>query len=144
MKRLDATIGNTPEELAPLLERAAAFIGEAALSPAAAFEAQLVIEEAVVNVIRYAFPGGERHDIVVRIEIGEREMRIEVIDDGVPFDPTRVPPADVTSPIESRPVGGLGIHLIRSMMDQVGYHRHDGHNHLTMAKTIPPEWRKDA
>lgn len=142
-ERLDLTIGNTTEELERLQGEAAGAIRRAGLSDTAVIEMQLAIEESVINVIRYAFPAGGRHDIETHLEIGESELRLEVIDDGVAFDPTSIPPADITAPIDERPIGGLGMHLIRATMDQVGYHRLDGHNHLAMTKTIPPDWRKD-
>jgi serine/threonine-protein kinase RsbW len=61
---------------------------------------------------------------------------VEVEDDGRPFDPLLVPPPDLTLPLERRPIGGLGIHLIRSLMDEVAYARHDGRNVLKMAKRL--------
>jgi anti-sigma regulatory factor (Ser/Thr protein kinase) len=142
-ERLDLTIANSIEELDGLLGRAAEFARGAGLSDTAVFGLQLVIEEAVVNVIRYAYPGDERHEIELHMEVGEAEVRVEVVDAGAAFDPTRIPPADVTAPIDERPIGGLGMHLIRATMDQVGYHRHDGRNHLAMTKRLPPDWRKD-
>lgn len=143
-ERLDVTIANTHEELERLQGEAAAFVRRAGLSNEAVLELQLVIEESVINVIRYAFPEGGRHDIAVRFEDDGVEFRMEVVDDGIAFDPTTIPPADVNAPIDDRPIGGLGMHLIRATMDRIAYQRREGRNHLLMAKTIPPDWRKDA
>lgn len=143
-ERLDVTISNTNEELERLQSEAAAFVRRAGLTDAAVLELQLVIEESVVNVIRYAFPEGGRHDIAVHFETNGPEFSMEVVDDGIAFDPTSIPPADINAPIDERPIGGLGMHLIRATMDRVEYQRRDGRNRLFMAKTVPPEWRKDA
>ena len=64
------------------------------------------------------------------------ELTIRVEDDGRAFDPLQAPPPDLDLPLEERPVGGLGIHIVRSVMDAVEYQRRGGRNVLTMRKTI--------
>ena len=96
----------------------------------------LALEEAVTNIILYAYPKGA--DGLVDIEAVLREHSIEFIitDSGVPFDPTAVPEADVTLAPEERSLGGLGIYLVRQIMDEVRYQRIDNKNILTMLKNI--------
>ena len=65
----------------------------------------------------------------------EDALTIDIIDDGLPFNPlTEGPSVDVNAPIEERRIGGLGIHLVRSMMDDLSYRRENGKNHLTLTK----------
>ena len=96
----------------------------------------LALEEAVTNIILYAYPKGA--DGLVDIEAVLREHSIEFIitDSGVPFDPTTVPEIDVTLPAEERSIGGLGIYLVRQIMDSVHYQRLDNKNILTMLKNV--------
>ncbi len=96
----------------------------------------LALEEAVTNVILYAYPAGV--DGLVNIEAVLREHSLEFIitDSGVAFDPTAVPEADTTLSAAERAIGGLGIHLVRQIMDEVHYQRLDDKNILTLIKNI--------
>jgi sigma-B regulation protein RsbU (phosphoserine phosphatase) len=96
----------------------------------------LAIEEAVTNVMCYAYPEGESGEL--ELEAVRKDHRLEFIlsDSGKPFDPTAVPDADTTASVEDRPIGGLGIYLVRTIMDSVRYERKDGKNYLYMTKNI--------
>ena len=104
----------------------------------------LAVEEAVVNVINYAYPKGTEGDIEINItnspipDLSESstEVIFTIIDEGVPFDPTTHDEADTTSELEERQIGGLGIHLIRNIMDRVEYQRDGNSNKLTMTKIL--------
>lgn len=95
------------------------------------FCVELVTEEAVVNIFNYAYPQGEGNIRLRCMDEGDRFV-IEVIDWGVPFDVTTMPEPDVTGPLDRRPVGGLGIHFIRKMTDEVRYMREGGCNVLSL------------
>jgi len=97
---------------------------------------RLALEEAVVNVISYAYPEGEKGSILVRADSDRREVRFTIIDSGTPFDPTSVLEADTTLDVGSRPVGGLGVLLSRRLTDSISYTRRDGQNVLTLTKSI--------
>ena len=97
---------------------------------------QLSVEETVVNVIEYAYPLGMRGDITVKMMWNGKSLKIVVVDAGVMFDPTLVETPDTSLMAEERRVGGLGIHLVRKLMDSVNYEREDGKNILTLVKTI--------
>jgi anti-sigma regulatory factor (Ser/Thr protein kinase) len=95
----------------------------------------LAVEEAVMNVMVHAFAGlPPPHTIKVRLDIAEA-FAAEVIDNGHPFDPTSAPTPDLSLPPDQRRPGGLGIHLMRGMMDHIRYRRSDGHNILRLEKT---------
>jgi anti-sigma regulatory factor (Ser/Thr protein kinase) len=100
-----------------------------------AFRLALALEEAVTNVIGHAFDGvPPPHLITVRLEITSRRFIAEVSDNGRPFDPTAAPVPDLSLPLDQRPPGGLGIHLMRSMMDRVQYRRRGDRNLLRLEK----------
>ena len=96
----------------------------------------LAIEEAVVNVIDYAYPAGTKGDILIEARANEQYLKIVINDWGTPFDPTAKGDVDTTLSAEERPIGGLGIHLVRQIMDSINYERTDGKNVLTLRKKI--------
>ena len=98
------------------------------------FRVHLVLEELVLNIIDYGFDdGNEDHELEVVLISEDDNLTIQITDDGIPFDPlkdAKIP--DTDAPLEDRPIGGLGVHLVRTMMDEVSYRREDGKNHLTL------------
>jgi anti-sigma regulatory factor (Ser/Thr protein kinase) len=75
-------------------------------------------------------------EIVVRLRRRRREVVAEVEDDGRPFDPLQAPPPDLSAPLAERRVGGLGLHFVRNLMDQVSYARVGTRNILKMLKNL--------
>lgn len=122
------------------LPRLAAFVEEIcnvlSLSPETTMNINLALEEAVVNIIMYAYPPQEEHDILLKFTSTEQQLIFLLTDKGLSFDPTQRESADITSSIDERPIGGLGIFLIRSIMNEVSYQRLDGENRLIMKKNI--------
>jgi sigma-B regulation protein RsbU (phosphoserine phosphatase) len=100
---------------------------------------RLAVEEAVVNVIDYAYPADTEGDILVKIMSDGTALRFQIIDSGVPFDPTAKEKADTTLSVEDRSIGGLGILLVRELMDTINYERSEGKNILTLIKRIPTD-----
>lgn len=131
----ELTIRSLPEEL----DKVTGFIGSCGsrlgLRNREVLDAQISTDEACSNIIAYAYPnhGGP---IRVACESGDGWLVITVADDGVPFDPLAIPEPDLTSSLDEHTVGGLGIHLIRSLMDKVAYERRDGQNVLVMKKKV--------
>ena len=100
--------------------------------PELAFRVQLAIEEVVLNVMDYGYDEGV-HEFELILTSEADTLTIEVVDDGRPFDPLNdVSEPDLEASVEERKVGGLGIHLVKTMMDQVDYRREQGRNHLTL------------
>jgi serine/threonine-protein kinase RsbW len=113
------------------------FWSAAGLPPAAVFPFELALEEVFVNVVTHGTPaGGPVPQVDVALEHSGDFVILTVEDDGLPFDPLSVPDPDVEAPIEARAVGGLGIFLVRELMDDVSYSRAGGRNHLRMSKRI--------
>ncbi|MEG2673755.1 MAG: ATP-binding protein [Muribaculaceae bacterium] len=96
----------------------------------------LAIEEAVVNIIRYAYPPPEKNEISLYASFTNKELTFLLTDSGIPFDPTKFDDVDVTLSIEERQVGGLGIMLIRKIMNEVTYNRIDGENRLILKRKL--------
>ncbi|MBR5158369.1 MAG: SpoIIE family protein phosphatase [Bacteroidaceae bacterium] len=103
---------------------------------ATTMQINLAIEEAVVNVMNYAYPEGTKGDITIETKANKSEMSFIISDTGKPFDPTAKAEVDITLSAEDRSIGGLGIHLIRQIMDHINYERVDGHNILTLIKKL--------
>jgi sigma-B regulation protein RsbU (phosphoserine phosphatase) len=94
----------------------------------------LAIEEAVSNVMLYAYPDNKSGQVLVEFVKENGKLVFTISDSGIPFDPTQTPEADISLSAEERAIGGLGIHLVRQIMDEVRYARKDGKNVLTLVK----------
>ena len=97
---------------------------------------RLAVEEAVVNVINYAYPDDTEGDITVKMMSDGETLQCQIIDSGIPFDPTTKEKVDITLSAAERQVGGLGILLVRELMDSINYERKDEQNVLTLTKKI--------
>ncbi len=97
---------------------------------------KLAIEEAVVNVINYAYPTGETGDINIEATATATSIKFNIIDSGVAFAPTDAPDVDTSLTAEERQIGGLGIFLVRQLMDTINYERIEGKNVLTLTKKL--------
>ena len=106
------------------------------LSPDIVFNLNLVLEEAVVNIINYAYPKEEHESIYLSARMHEGSIILVLTDTGKEFDPTAAPEADVTLSADDRQIGGLGIFLIRQIMNEVKYERIEGKNVLTLEKKL--------
>ena len=127
---------NDISEISKLNEFIEEIGNEFSLPPDVVFNLNLVLEEAVVNVINYAYPKEDHQSIWLSATLHEGTIILVLTDTGVAFDPTMVPEADITLSAEDRPIGGLGIFLIRQIMNEVRYARIDGKNILTLEKKL--------
>ena len=96
----------------------------------------LAIEEAMVNAMTYAYPADTRGSITLEAESDGKHLKFILTDSGNPFDPTSVREADTSSSLDDRPIGGLGIFLVRQLMDSINYERTNGKNILTIQKKL--------
>jgi sigma-B regulation protein RsbU (phosphoserine phosphatase) len=94
----------------------------------------LALEEILANIISYGYTDDREHEIRVNLSMQPGELSVEVEDDGQPFNPLEAPEPDTTKPLEERTIGGLGIHLVRKLMDGLEYNREDDRNLLTIKK----------
>ncbi|MEG9862852.1 MAG: ATP-binding protein [Parvularculales bacterium] len=131
--RLEATM----DELARLDAAVEAFSQARGWAPEFEFHIKLMLEELVTNIVSYGYDGDEggSHAIEVEIDSGAESVTVEVMDNGRAFDPlAEAPLPDLTSSVEERQVGGLGVHLVRTMSDEVRYERKGDKNCLTLVK----------
>lgn len=98
--------------------------------------ADLALEEHLTNVLNYGFEPGAEKFAVVRLGKSERELEVVVEDAGKPFNPLAAPPVDTSVPLAEKPIGGLGVHLMRQCMDTLAYAREGGMNVLRMVKLL--------
>jgi sigma-B regulation protein RsbU (phosphoserine phosphatase) len=110
--------------------------GKLNLDHSTSSQLMLAVEEAVVNVMSYAYPLGTQGDITVEAKATEQWLKFIITDQGKAFDPTQGGDADTTLSAEDRPIGGLGILLVQQLMDSINYERIDGNNVLTLKKNI--------
>ena len=93
----------------------------------------LVLDDLLSNIIRYAYPEAKAGQTETRLELKDGRLRISLIDDGLPFDPLSAEQPDVNASLEEREIGGLGIFLVRELMDEVSYQRQGDRNVLTLS-----------
>lgn len=98
----------------------------------------VAIDEVLSNVIRYAYTDGAEHDIEVRISIDACAISAQIEDDGKPFDPLSAPPLDVEQHVCNGNVGGLGINIVCTLMNEVAYARIGDRNRFTMRRLLAP------
>jgi len=134
-KSYEIVIKNSPEEVSNAIYQFISFCNEEKISLASIYKLRLAMEEILVNIINYSFQDKNQHKILIRINSSADNLTMEFIDDGIAFDPLTVPdPQDI--PLEQRKPGGVGIYLVKTMMDVFKYKRIDGNNILTVSKNI--------
>ena len=132
----ELTLRNEVSEISLLAAFVEGLGEELNLSPDVVFNLNLALEEAVTNVVLYAYPQGQSGDISLTASVHDNMIELSLSDSGKAFNPTQMPDADVTLSADERQIGGLGIFLIRQIMDDVRYERADGRNVLTLTKFI--------
>jgi anti-sigma regulatory factor (Ser/Thr protein kinase) len=129
---------NRVSDLIELTNKADEFMQSHHLPLEITYKVNLILEEALTNIIKYAYKDTLAHDIRIEITLKEHELIIELQDDGEEFDPIAAPPPKSPDSISESPVGGLGIHLVKQMADGVEYQRHQGRNILTTRIMLSP------
>jgi anti-sigma regulatory factor (Ser/Thr protein kinase) len=133
---VQVSLTNQPGEKQKLLQALQEFARDHRLTKKVLQAADLALEEHLTNVMKYGYDDAQVHEILVRLEMVNGEFQIEVEDDGKAFNPLDYPGPDLNLPLSERPIGGLGIHLIRKFMDELAYRREGGRNVLQMRKKV--------
>jgi serine/threonine-protein kinase RsbW len=120
------------------IKEALNFLDSLDVPPRAVYVANLALEEILTNIVKYAFPGDGSHDIGLLVAVSESEILLECIDDGIRFDPLSISPPQSADSILAFQEGGLGIHLLRKMVDKIEYRREHGRNILTVKVGMNP------
>lgn len=135
-RRMKIALRNDLGELGRLASELEAFAGAHGLPDATLMALNLALEELVTNTMSYGFTGGEAQTIDVSLTLDGDMVRVRVEDTGAPFNPLDQEMPDLDAPLADRPVGGLGIHLVRSVMDEVHYERAGDRNIVSLAKRV--------
>lgn len=130
------TLHNNVQQIELLAEYIDLIADETGINPSLAMSLNLALEEAVTNVIMYAYPEGTDGTVDIITEANDGLLTFIIKDSGKAFDPTQKEDADVTLSAEERQIGGLGIFLVKQIMDTVNYQRIDGQNILTLTKKL--------
>ena len=97
-----------------------------------AFKLVLILDEILCNIISYAYKDKEEHFIEVEVLLEEKEVKMNITDDGIAFNPLELPEPDIEKPLEERPIGGLGVHIVKNTVKEINYKRIDNKNILSM------------
>ena len=125
-----------PAQLSVLTEFLREFGSAAALAPAQVGTFELALEEIFMNIVMHGSEPGITPRVEVSLNLGTDAVTMTVEDDGPQFDPLSLPPPDVTASLAERKVGGLGVFLVRNIMDNVTYARTAGRNQLRISKRL--------
>ena len=135
--RMTLTIRADMEEFAKLQQIMAAFAESQGWTPELTYQVELVLEEICLNIVNYGFDGDGLHQIDISLHSTPDTLTVDIIDNGRAFDPLSEAAApDLTSDVNDRPIGGLGVYLVKTMMDELHYRREDERNHLTAVKRL--------
>ena len=134
--RKTLVLPNDTQEVPRLNDFVAEVCEAVGLDSIVAMQVKLAIEEAVVNVMKYAYPQGTRGDVTIEAVSNDVRLKFTIIDSGKPFDPTVLPEVDTTLPAKERRIGGLGIHIVRQFMDSINYERSGNLNILAIRKNL--------
>ena len=139
---VEVKLPNSLAALAQLHAAVALFCRQRTIHPDIEFKIDLALEEVFTNIVRHGYVDSQPHEIVIRLGSGRDRVIISVEDDGRRFNPLLAPAADVTSALAERRVGGLGIHLVRRLLDQVRYQRRPAGNRLILIKRLAKEEKR--
>lgn len=133
---IETTIFNRHDELA----RVPIFVdrvgSEYRLVPDVVADIQVALDEILTNIIDYGYTDDGEHEICIRFRILGNVLEAVIEDDGVPFDPLASATPDISGPLHERRVGGLGMHFVKNLMDEVNYNRIGDRNRLVLRKNL--------
>ncbi len=136
MPEATVRIANDLSEIVKVDEKLDDFAEQFGVSPAIAATFHIIFDDLLNNVISYGFNDEQRHFIDISLELTVYSLTVSIADDGVPFNPLAETTPDTTLSIEDRPIGGMGIHLVINMVDDISYQRTADKNVLTLRKSF--------
>lgn len=129
----------TPAEMARAAGALRAWSAGQGLPRTLVHDLALVLDEVLANVVKHGYRGDPAGWIGLRVEREGSALRLEVRDRAPEFDPRQAPPPDFSVPLDERPIGGLGVHLVQTLVDEVSYLRVGDENHLTLTLRVRPD-----
>jgi sigma-B regulation protein RsbU (phosphoserine phosphatase) len=134
--QLKITIKNRLDDVGVVEEQFYEFAQESGIPDTIRQKVSIVLDEMLNNIVSYAYQDDGEHDIEVDIDLSGNRLVVTIKDEGVPFNPFGLGEPDVGAGMDERQIGGLGIHLVRSTMDEYLYQRHINKNVVTLVKFI--------
>ncbi len=136
MTTLHTTVDSKSGDLKRVRDMVSALERAHALSAEVVFDLNVVLDELISNIIKYAYTDDAPHEIRVSLSAAGGVVEVGIEDDGKAFDPFAAPEPDLTLPLSERPIGGLGVHFVRKLMNEIKYKREDGRNILFLKKKL--------
>ena len=137
MKSLIVHINNSLPEIAHVTEKFEIFAEDNSLSRRIIYDISLCLDEIITNIVSYGFDDDAEHIIEIQFHLKENEIKLIFIDDGIEFDPElKEDPVHLKHSVKERPIGGLGIYLVKKLMDIIKYRRVEDKNILTLTKFL--------
>jgi anti-sigma regulatory factor (Ser/Thr protein kinase) len=134
MNVVEITIVNQGSEIARVAALLDQLGTERHLVPEMVADMHIALDEVLTNITKYAYTDNAEHKIHIRFRVLDNVLEAVIEDDGAPFDPLVVPAPDVSAPLRERQVGGVGIHFVRCLVDEVTYKHVCGRNRLVLKK----------
>jgi anti-sigma regulatory factor (Ser/Thr protein kinase) len=129
-------INNNLSEIERLSKAVAEFGEKNNLSSEVIYDVRLALEEVVSNIINYGFEDNYEHQISIEMNLQGETLTMKIKDDGKPFNPLEVKSTNLDKPFDEREIGGMGIHIVRKLMDKILYKREEGNNVLQLTKYL--------
>ncbi|MCS0504672.1 ATP-binding protein [Ancylobacter mangrovi] len=133
LREMDVRLPNDLSQMPALVARLDSFAEAADLSPKATHRLQLAVDEFVNNAVDYGYPDGRPGEIGVQVRCADDSVELTLSDDGDPFDPFTAPSPEIDGTLDERHIGGLGVHLIRTLARSFAYRRENGRNVVTLS-----------
>ena len=131
---IEISLRNQLPEIHRLVGVVEAFFSDNGLPDRLAHNFNLAFDEIITNIVSYGYDDEGEHLIDVRLSVADGLVEAEVIDDAKAFDPLNAPDPDVTTELDDRPIGGLGVFFVKKLMDEVRYKRENDRNHFYFCK----------
>lgn len=133
---MQITIKNRLSDIALVQTALKQFADVRGISSHDVMKINLIVDELISNIVSYAYQDDGEHDIEIELGLADNRLSLAITDDGVPFDPSAKDSPDTAVPLEARPLGGLGIHLVKKIADDLSYQRRAGKNVVTVVKRV--------
>ena len=134
--KLELTVPNRLSENARVKEHFNTFSEHYGIPERVRLKMNVVFDELLTNIISYAYHDDKPHDIEIKMELSADRLKVSMVDDGIPFNPLGIEEPNTELGLEEREIGGLGIHLVRNMMDKVSYRRRIDKNVITVVEYL--------
>jgi len=136
---IERVLGNDVASLVAVTAELERLLAAQGVPAEVVYGCSLALEEVFTNILRHAHADAGAHEVRFGARLTAEHAVLDFVDDGREFDPLAAPPPDLRRPPEERPIGGLGIHLVRELADRLEYERAGGLNHLTIHFALRPQ-----